>query len=45
MEKLLEEARALNLSSVSLHATAKGEPVYRKFGFSASKFPELKLEL
>lgn len=43
--KLIDEARALKLDKIELHATSDGEPVYRQFGFTepADKAMELKL--
>jgi len=33
-QKLIEDARSLNLNKIELHATEDGEPVYKQFGFS-----------
>jgi GNAT superfamily N-acetyltransferase len=33
-EKLITEGKQLGLNRLDLHATRKGEPIYRRFGFS-----------
>lgn len=43
LDKLIQEARTLNLEYVHLHSTEAGIGIYRKLGFKDSKFPELNL--
>lgn len=43
LDKLIREAKELNLEYVHLHATNDGLEIYRKIGFHDSKFPELNL--
>ncbi len=45
LEKMIEEARALGLSRVHLHASQPGEGVYRKRGFAEPSDVELVLRL
>ncbi len=43
LDKLINEAKALNLEYVHLHSTEDGIRIYRKLGFEDTKFPELNL--
>lgn len=43
LKKLLEEARHLGMTKVSLHTSKDGEKLYRKFGFSEPTYPVLEL--
>ncbi len=43
LDKLIKEAKALNLEYVHLHATQDGIEIYRKRGFQDAKFPELNM--
>jgi len=43
LDKLIHEAKDLNLEYVHLHATNDGIEIYRKMGFQDSKYPELNL--
>ena len=43
LDKLINEAKALNLEYVHLHSTEDGIRIYRKQGFRETKFPELNL--
>jgi GNAT superfamily N-acetyltransferase len=45
LEKMIEEARALGLSRVHLHATREGEAIYRRRGFVEPGDAELLLRL
>ncbi len=45
LEKMIEEARALGLSRVHLHATREGEGIYRRRGFVEPGDVELLLRL
>jgi GNAT superfamily N-acetyltransferase len=45
LEKLLWEAKSLNLEFVHLHATDDGLGVYKKIGFKEPLYPELKLKI
>lgn len=45
IEKLINEAKRLNLEFVHLHSTNDGIGIYRKMGFQDSNFPELILTL
>ncbi len=45
LDKLIEEAKELNLELVTLHATVDGIRVYKNRGFQELDFPELKLKL
>lgn len=33
-QKLIEEAKRMNLDRIDLHATRDGEPIYKRFGFT-----------
>jgi ribosomal protein S18 acetylase RimI-like enzyme len=43
LDKLITEAKVLDLEYVHLHSTEAGIGIYRKLGFMDSKFPELNL--
>jgi len=43
LDKLIKEAKALNLEYVHLHSTEDGIGIYRKLGFENTKFPELNM--
>ena len=43
LEKLINEAKALNLEYVHLHSTQDGIGIYKKLGFEDTKYPELNL--
>lgn len=43
LDKLIAEAKAMDLEFVHLHASEDGIGIYRKMGFEDSKFPELNL--
>jgi ribosomal protein S18 acetylase RimI-like enzyme len=43
LNKLINEAKALNLEYIHLHSTEDGIEIYRKQGFRDTKFPELNL--
>lgn len=45
LEKMVEEARALGLSRVHLHASREGESIYRRRGFVEPSDVELLLRL
>jgi GNAT superfamily N-acetyltransferase len=45
LEKMIEEAKALALSRVHLHATRAGEGIYRRRGFAEPSDVELVLRL
>jgi GNAT superfamily N-acetyltransferase len=45
LKELIEEARALGLTYLHLHASKDGEPIYRKAGFVEPDQPELELIL
>ena len=45
LDKLIIEAKALNLEYIHLHSTEDGIRVYRKLGFQDTKFPELNLAI
>jgi GNAT superfamily N-acetyltransferase len=45
LEKMIEEARALGLSRVHLHASREGEAIYRRRGFVEPSDVELLLRL
>ncbi len=45
LNKLVEEAKLLNLDVLHLNATNDGRPLYEKHGFKDSKFTEMKLSL
>jgi len=45
LERLIAEARKRGVSKISLHTSADGEKLYRKFGFSEPVFPVLELGL
>ncbi len=45
MEKIINEAKDLNLELVHLHSTNDGIGIYRKMGFQDTKFPELNLTI
>jgi hypothetical protein len=42
---LIKEARLLGLRYLHLHASKKGERIYRKAGFQEPHMPELALRL
>jgi GNAT superfamily N-acetyltransferase len=44
LDKLIDEARTLGLSKVSLHASDDGIELYRKKGFIEPDLPELELK-
>ena len=43
LNKLINEAKALNLEYVHLHSTQDGIGVYKKQGFEDTKYPDLNL--
>lgn len=43
LDKLINEAKVLNLEYIHLHSTEDGIGIYRKQGFRDTKFPELNL--
>jgi GNAT superfamily N-acetyltransferase len=43
--KLLDEAKALELTKVYLHATEQGINIYKKVGFEVSSWPVLEMKL
>jgi len=47
IEKIIEEAKNLNISLIELSATPDGKPLYEKFGFSQvkSKYTHMNLRL
>ncbi len=45
LKELIEEAKRLGVSKLSLHTTRSGEPLYRSFGFSDPQYPVLELVL
>lgn len=45
LDKLIAEAKALDLEYVHLHASEDGIGIYKKLGFENSKFPELNLDI
>lgn len=45
LEKLLREAKRLQVSSVSLSATADGKPLYGKLGFQVSHYTSMSIHL
>lgn len=45
LEEVLKEARRLQVSSVSLSATAQGEPLYDKMGFRVSHYTSMSIHL
>jgi GNAT superfamily N-acetyltransferase len=44
-QKLIDEAKQINLDKIELHATKDGEPVYRQFGFDEPHDKALELRL
>lgn len=42
LQQLLDEAKRLGVSKVSLHTSTDGEKLYRKFGFSEPIYPVLE---
>lgn len=45
LDKLIEDARELNLEYVGLHATDDGIGIYKSRGFKEPSYPELQLNL
>lgn len=45
LDKLIEDAKKLNLEYVGLHATDDGIRIYKKKGFIHPSYPELQLNL
>jgi ribosomal protein S18 acetylase RimI-like enzyme len=45
LKEMIKEAQKLSIKKVSLHASKKGEPLYRKAGFREPKYPELELKI
>lgn len=43
--RLIDEARAIGLKYLHLHASSDGNSIYRKMGFSEPEMPELRLIL
>jgi ribosomal protein S18 acetylase RimI-like enzyme len=45
LDKLIAEAKAMDLEYVHLHSTEAGIGIYRTQGFQDAKFPELNLDI
>lgn len=45
MARLLDRLRAMDVTTVDLHATAAAEGLYRELGFASRTQPELRLQL
>ncbi len=45
LDRLIQEAKQLGISKLSLHTSIDGEKLYRKFGFNEPVFPVLELGL
>ncbi len=44
LQHLIQEARSMGISKLSLHTTKAGESLYRKAGFHEPQYPVLELE-
>jgi N-acetylglutamate synthase-like GNAT family acetyltransferase len=45
IQKIIEEAKELGISTIELHSTKEGEELYKKLGFSAPPYTSLRLEI
>ncbi len=45
LEKIIDEAKMLGVSSINLSATSDGKPLYEKLGFSISNYTTMNIKL